>query len=157
MSDGYQSLGFADADEFCAQRDYYSGIIKDYMQAKSLPGKEHIAMVFGISLGGHEHDDSIAYTRELCTDLMALLSNPAISSQLEPHLQPVAGRMLKQLFWLFQTVKEMDVAFDLIALEHDFPKSFTDDLDDKYRLLYKNAGMRLPDLPSIPVQLRKAS
>lgn len=157
MSDGYQSLGFADADEYIALRDYYGGVVKKYMEAKDLPGEEHMARVLGLSLGNHEHDDSIAFTRELCQDLMALLTNPAISSRLEPHLQPVAGRMLKQLVWLFEEAKDLDVAFDLAALNHDFPKSFADDLAYKYQKLYNEAGMKMPDIPSGPVSLRKAA
>lgn len=157
MSDGYQSLGFSDVEEYIALRDYYSEIIKKYMKAKDVADNNRLASLFTIGLGNHEHDDSIAYTRELCADLMALLTNPAISSQLEPHLQPVAGRMLKQLLWIFEEAKELDITLDLNALHHDFPKSFADDLDEKYSRLYEEAGMEMPDIPTGPIALRKAA
>lgn len=154
MSDGYIGLGYSSADEYFTLREYYQNIIGEYV-AEHSTHRGFIGELMGICLG-HDHHDTARLMRELCIDIMALLTDPEISAKIESHLQPRAGRLLKTMAEVFEEARRQDIPLDLIAVDHDCPKSFFDKLDEKYRRLYKEAGMCIPDIPT-ETQLRKAA
>lgn len=155
MSDGYTSLGYASTDEYYALRGYYQKVIGEYF-AEHCTHRGFVGELMGICLG-YDHHDTARLMRELCIDIMALLTDPKISSKLDSHLRSRAGKLLKTMAEVFDEAHQQDIALDLISVDHDCPKSFFDALNEKYSILYKEAGMQLPDLPAVPVRMRKAS
>lgn len=144
MSDSYISLGYASADEYFTLRGYYQNIIGEYMDQKCAR-RGFVGELLGIHLG-HDHHLCARMMRELCIDVMALLTKPEISEKIESHLQPHMGRLLKTMAQIFDDALEQEIPLDLIAVDHDCPRSFFNDLDEKYRRLYKEAGLVLPDI-----------
>lgn len=145
-----KSLGFDNIDDFREIKAYYEGVIKTYMTAKELSGADHIGWLLSVALGGYKHDYTFRATRDLIVDLMMILSDPDVSGRLEAHLQRNAGGLLKGLLFLFDSFNEDEIgsALDLLALTNDFTKDFTISLDDKYSELYKEAGLKMPDIPT---------
>lgn len=155
MSDGYESMGYASADEYFTLRGYYQELIGEYVREQSTH-RGFIGELLGICLG-HDHHEKARLAKDLCIDILSLLADPEISSRLESHLRPKAGKLLKMMAEVFDEAQTQEFALDLISVDHDCPKSFFTALDEKYSRLYEEAGMCLPDIPAIPVQLRKAS